>query len=385
MIIPQVFYSSRGTPLSAYHRIRDLIGRGHQVEVLTYAIGSPPPDLDIPIHRSWGPHFASKLKQGPSKVKIWFDALLFLNLIALLMRRRYDLLYAHEEGAFLAALVAPLYRIPLVYDLHSSLPLQIRDWNFSKRESVVQFFRWVEEFSLKRSRVAVAISPGVADAARSSVPGVKVVTIVNRFSLEREASAEDGRRVRSEFGLTDTDRVVLYTGSFVALQALDLLVEAVPSVVRRVPQARFLIVGGQAPEITALGALATRVGAREPIVFVPTRPQEEMPAFMAACDVLVSPRVQGINPPGKLFSYLNSGRPVVATRTLVHTQFLNDRCAILTPPTSEGIADGLVTALSDELRRNDVTRGAKEILQTEYSPAAREAAYDELLRLIATP
>ncbi len=78
-----------------------------------------------------------------------------------------------------------------------------------------------------------------------------------------------------------------------------------------------------------------------------SRPQSEMPLYMAAADVLVSPRVQGINPPGKLFSYLASGRPVVATNTLVHNQLLDEQCSILTAPNAQGIADGLVEALTN--------------------------------------
>jgi hypothetical protein len=38
-IVPQAFYAARGTPLSAYHRARELIARGHEVDILTYAVG----------------------------------------------------------------------------------------------------------------------------------------------------------------------------------------------------------------------------------------------------------------------------------------------------------------------------------------------------------
>jgi len=65
---------------------------------VTYAVGDPPPDADFPVHRSRGPHFARDLRQGPSAVKIWFDLLLLARLRGLLKARRYDLLYAHEEG-----------------------------------------------------------------------------------------------------------------------------------------------------------------------------------------------------------------------------------------------------------------------------------------------
>ncbi len=71
MIIPQVFYSTRGTPISAYHRIRELMNHGHEVDVLTYKPGGDPPDLPVRIYRSRGPHFTKYIKPGPSRLKIW--------------------------------------------------------------------------------------------------------------------------------------------------------------------------------------------------------------------------------------------------------------------------------------------------------------------------
>src|SRR5262245_19292095 len=139
-IIPQAFYTTRGTPLSAYHRAKELVARGHQVDILTYSVGDDPPDLPVRVYRSKGPHFSHSIEAGPSRLKIWFDFLLFVNLLWRLTRERYDLLYAHEEGAFLARLAAIVFRVPYVYDMHSSLPLQITDWKFSESRFVVRLF-----------------------------------------------------------------------------------------------------------------------------------------------------------------------------------------------------------------------------------------------------
>lgn len=133
---------------------------------------------------------------------------------------------------------------------------------------------------------------------------------------------------------------MLYTGSFVPLQALELLIEAAPRVLEREPRARFLIVGGKPDQIAHYRAQVDATGRADRIRLVETRPQAEMPAFMAACEALVSPRVRGINPPGKLFSYLNSGKPVVACDTLVHNQILDATCSILVPPSAEGWPTG---------------------------------------------
>src|SRR5207237_10041280 len=82
-------------------------------------------------------------------------------------------------------------------------------------------------------------------------------------------------------------------------------------------------------------------------IFAGQRPAEEIPAFLDAADVLVSPRSLGTNTPLKIYQYLRSGRAIVATRLLTHTQVLKDDVAILTEATAEGLARGLVAALAD--------------------------------------
>jgi glycosyltransferase involved in cell wall biosynthesis len=383
MIIPQVFYSTRGTPISAYHRIRELISYGHEVEVLTYKLGAKPPDLDIRIYRSHGPHFAKEIKPGPSRLKIWFDVLLFLNLIHRLMRRRYDALYAHEEGAFLARIVGTVFRTPYVYDMHSSLPRQIRDWDFSRKQWVVNLFSWIEKFCVRGARVVVAISPAVEQVALTVRPDAPVVVIVNHYEAPVASADFDGKAARARHGIDAQTKLVVYTGSFVALQALDMLIACAPIVRAQVPNVRFLLVGGTQQEIEQLKALAAKYNVSDCFIFEKMRPQSEMPGYMAAADVLVSPRVAGINPPGKLVSYLASERPVVATNTLVHTQILEPSCAILTDPTPQRFAEGVITGLTDPKRSAQVVLGARAFLQTYCSAEARRSAYMALANHLA--
>jgi len=382
-IIPQAFYSTRGTPLSAYHRARELEARGHEVDIVTYAIGGVPPALNARVYRSRGPHFSRYLPPGPSRLKIWFDLLLFINLLYRLARRRYDLLYAHEEGAFLARIAGAIFRVPYVYDMHSSLPLQITDWKFSRSRRVVNLFRWVEKVSVRGACAVVAISPAVERAAKEVAANVRSVVIVNHFEMGESGTTDQPGVIRERYGIPRENKLVLYAGSFVELQALDLLIDAAPLVAKRVRDVTFLLVGGSGPEIVKLREQAERLGVADRVILEESRPQQEIPAYLAAADVLVSPRVQGINPPGKLFSYLASGRPVVATNTLVHNQLLDEKCAILTPPNAAGLADGLVEALTDMERVDDVVREAQQFLREHCSPPARDAAYGGLFAAVA--
>ena len=377
-IVPQAFYAPRGTPLSAFHRARELVAQGHQVDILTYGIGEPPPRLDARVFRARGPHFCRTVRAGPSCRKIWLDVLLFMSLIGRLCRERYDALYAHEEAALLARIAGALFRVPYVYDMHSSLPLQITDWKFSSSRSVVALFRWVERVCVSGACAVVAISPAVARAARHAWPDALCIVLTNYFEPERQADGADREAVRARHGVRPQERLIVYTGSFVALQALDLLLEAFPQVLASVPDARLLLVGGAEPELSQLRALAERLGIGRRVILEPARPQAEIPGYLAAADALVSPRVQGINPPGKLLSYLSSGRPVVATDTLVHNQLLTADAAILTRPDAAGLADGLVRALTDTTLTVQLAEGSTRALARLCCKSAREAAYEEI-------
>ena len=376
-IVPQAFYAPRGTPLSAYHRARELLARGHEVDILTYGIGEPPPDLDIRLFRARGPHFCRTVRAGPSGRKIWLDVLLFASLIGRLCRQRYDALYAHEEAALFARIAGAIFRIPYVYDMHSSLPLQITDWKFSRRRWVVALFRLVERLSVSGACAVVAISPAVARAARRAWPDALCIVLTNYFEVA-ETKSGDREAIRARHRVGPEERLIVYTGSFVALQALDLLLEAAPRVLATVPQAKFLLIGGKDAEIAELAAVAARLGIADRVILERARPQAEIPAYLAAADALVSPRVQGINPPGKLLSYLASGRPVVATDTLVHNQLLTGECAILTRPDAAGFADGVVAALTDTALTAQVAEGSARALARLCCKATRDAAYDEI-------
>lgn len=382
MLVPQLFYSARGTPLSAYHRARDLIALGHEVEILTYGLGDPPPEGDLVVRRARGPHFGGSLRQGPSYLKIWFDVLFFIELLRLLRCERFDLLWGHEEGGFLGALAGRAFGVPLVYDMHSSLPLQIRDWGFSRSEHVVALFRAVERVILRSASASISIAPKLTRTALEVWPTARVVTVLNRFEIEETAGPDAGARLRGALAIAPGEKVVLYAGSFVALQALDLLLAAVPLVLREAPEARFVWVGGRPEEVAELARQAEALGIAPAMRILAHRPQSEMPTFLAAADVLVSPRVQGINPPGKLFTYLCSGRPIVATARPIHDQILDERCAILTPPDPPGLARGIVQALHDEARARAVVAGAEGLLRTEYHPDRRREAYAQVFRWV---
>jgi glycosyltransferase involved in cell wall biosynthesis len=145
------------------------------------------------------------------------------------------------------------------------------------------------------------------------------------------------------------------------------LFSAAKAVLATRPDARFVLAGGRPDQVAAARADAERAGLGAAVVFAGQRPAEEIPYFLDAADVLVSPRSTGTNTPLKIYQYLRSGRPIVATRLLTHTQVLTDDVAILTSATAEGFAAGILAAIADPDQARAVGSRARLLAETKYS------------------
>ncbi len=103
------------------------------------------------------------------------------------------------------------------------------------------------------------------------------------------------------------------------------------------------------------------------MIFTGELPADSIPSYLDAADVLVSPRSTGTNTPLKIYQYLRSGRAIVATRLLTHTQVLSDEVAILAEPTPDGFARGILRAVNDPAHAKSVGDAAKTLAETRYT------------------
>ncbi|MGE0451586.1 MAG: glycosyltransferase family 4 protein [Vicinamibacterales bacterium] len=368
MIAPEPFFEPRGTPFSEYHRIRALTALGHEVDLVTYPFGKDVAMPGLRVIRAGRPPFVHGVKIGPSLAKLPLDALLTLTAVRVACSRRYDAVHSHEEGGLIGIALAAVLRVPHLYDMHSSLPQQLTNFAFTGSAAVRWVFTLLERLMIRRSRVVIVICPALEDTVREVDPQASVVLIENApGSGEEQPTPEQVRSVRRQHGLEPNTPLVLYTGTFEAYQGLDLLFDAMAIVARRRPDARLLLAGGKPDQVARAEQQARAAGVGPAVIFAGERPSEEIPAYLDACSVLVSPRSRGTNTPLKIYQYLRSGKAIVATRLLTHTQVLDDSTAILTGATPSEFAEGILAALEDPVRAAAIGERARALANTKYS------------------
>jgi len=367
MVSPHPVYSPRGTPISVLNRCRALAELGHEVDLVTYPIGENVPVPGLKYMRARVPGIKT-VAVGLSWRKVPLDLAVFAKASwAIVMHRhRYQVLHTHEEAGILG-LLARAVRVPHVYDMGNELAVVARNYGLGDRHPITMLAARAERRIVRSSDVVIAHFPAIRSSVSAWAPAVPVEVVFN-VPLEPGPDAKVTSLFRSQWS-PDGRPVVLYTGTLERYQGLEELVEAMADPAVRAAKPRLVVVGGAHKQVEALRSRAETRGLSGSAIFTGTIPQDQVPSALGAADILVSPRSSGTNTPLKLFAYLKSGRPVLATRIASHTQVIDERTALLVDPGPKKLACGLAQLLGDEALRHRLSTNAL-VLAGQYSPAA---------------
>ena len=203
MMAPQPFFEPRGTPFSVLGRLRALSHLGHKVDLLTYHIGQ---DVTIPgvkIFRTPAVPFIREIRIGPSLIKLVLDSLLFLKAFVFLFKNNYDLIHTHEEAGFMGIFLSKVFRVPHLYDMHSSLPQQLSNFRFTKFRFFIRFFEWFERRVINSSNAVITICPALEEYVRKingHVPHVMIENVASELDSE-SVNEKDIQRIKKTYSL----------------------------------------------------------------------------------------------------------------------------------------------------------------------------------------
>ncbi len=358
LLSSQPWFEWRGSPIRVGFNLEALTAAGFTVDFVTLPVGTAREIPGVNVIRTANPLRISKVPIGPSLSKLFFDFLIMLRAFSLLRRRCYCMIHGIEDAGLVAWVAARSSAVPFVYEKHSD-PGSYRKGGL--RNLVMWCYAALERRVTRAAAAVIATGPGLEKQARAS--GARRVCCIPDIPSSLVTATPDGTRKARESMLGAAGgKLALYVGSFAVYQGVDLLFESIPQVVKEYPEARFAVIGGSPAEIAARRAQLERAQVADAVIFPGFVAPDELPDYLAAADVLLSPRLSGVNTPLKLLDYLKAGGVVVATDTPANRLILNADNAVITAVAPDAFAEGVLTAMRDDaLRRRLSGAGAKLI------------------------
>jgi len=360
LVAPHPFFQERGTPIAVKLIIDTLCEYGHKVDLLTYHEGSDIMADGLRLYRIPKPLFANNIPIGFSWKKVVADIYLSFYLVWLVIKNEYHVIHAVEESIFPAALLNKIARKKLIYDMDSSLADQLLE----KWESLYRYQKFLDGFegwAVRKAEIVIPVCKSLADKVRTYDPDKKIFVLEDIGFESNSDSKEDIRQKLNINGL-----IALYVGNLEHYQGIDLMLESIAKVNSRVPYS-VAVIGGKENDIFKYTEKTKVLGISDKIYFIGPRSLKDLPGYLSQADLLLSPRLKGKNTPMKLYSYLISGKPVLATKIESHTQVIDDTCSKLVNPDPESFANGFQELIENEDLRKKIGEAGKSLAKKNYS------------------
>lgn len=266
-----------------------------------------------------------------------------------------DLCYTRSA---LAACFASRLGMPTVFEIHQ--PLSSRTGNLlashlfgSSNLKVVSISHALTRFCEENYRITID----------------KILTKHDGVDIESFSSLPGREKAREELGLPQGKNIICYAGSLFRGRGIELLLSAS----RNLPEDSIvLIVGGHGKDLEAYKENALRMGCNR-VYFLGFIPNRRVPMYLVASNILVMPYEKGAEDatgrnignfmsPLKMFEYMASGRPIVASDLPVLREVLRDgeNSLLFKPGDEKGFLEAIKTCLEDKELATRIARKARE-------------------------
>ncbi len=280
------------------------------------------------------------------RIGFLFESLQFA-LKAAMYTRKYppDVLYSRDELPLLVASYAT--KLPAIWEVHTGA------WNF---------------FAKKMSQLAravIVISHGLKDFyVAKGVSAERIVVAHDAIDSEDFSRIELPENSRMRLGIPIDKKIALYVGRLDGWKGANVFCEAAQLLPKDILA---VVIGGEEQQVSLFKKKYPEV------LFLGYMPYRDLPSNQAAADVLVLPNSSKdqisvlFASPLKLFTYMASGKPIVASNLPSLKEVLPDAGAFFVPPDDpNALAGGIVQAVSNPQEGKKRAEQARELVK-EYS------------------
>ena len=236
------------------------------------------------IHRC--PMYVPAKPSGIKRMLLDFSFLAsaFFKLLQLATSKKIDTVFVVAPSfhfGLLGLIYKKLKKAKFVYHIQDMQIEAARDLQMIKSERAIKALFQVEKYILHSADTISSISPGMVHRIQEKAKA-PVALFPNWTDTELFYPIEDKANLKTEFGFTPTDKIILYSGAIGEKQGLEAIIEAAKNYLQR-PEIKFVICGS-GPYKKTLQALAVDLGLHN-VIFFPLQPFDKFNRFLNAADI----------------------------------------------------------------------------------------------------
>ena len=279
------------------------------------------------------------------------------------------MIHGIEEAGFLAAVLSRIFKTYCIFEKHS-------DHRSYKNKSILKnllltIYAGIEKLSVKLADAVICTGPGLEQQVQLMQTGTKAYNINDIPSSLNEPSFQNTEKIRNKLLHNATEVIITYVGSFAIYQGVDLLFSAIPPTVTQAPNARFIIIGGNDTEIAERKNELRLNNVIHNVTFLGKIPPDILPDYLAASDILLSPRGSGVNTPLKVLDYMKAGGAIIASDHPSNKLLLDDNTAVFAQAEARAFSDAIVSLIQDPDRRRSLGENCRHLYKKKlhlFSP-----------------
>jgi PEP-CTERM/exosortase A-associated glycosyltransferase len=306
------------------------------------------------------------------------------RLLELARTLRPDVIHAHSPvlDAVPAIRVGRKLGIPVVYEIRAFWEDAAVDHGTTREGSLrYKLTRALETWAVKNADAVTVICEGLRqDLAARGIASDKITVIPNAVDIDKFAvGGRPDPELKMKLGL-GTSRVLGFIGSFYAYEGLDLLLDALPAILKQMPDVKILLVGG-GPQEHALKQQVMMLDVKERVIFTGRVPHADVNRYYDLIDVLVYARhpmrLTELVTPLKPLEAMAQGRLMVASDVGGHKELIEDgqTGVLFRAGEADDLAAKVVDLLKNEAGWEAMKRNGRAFVESERNWTASVARY----------
>ncbi len=269
---------------------------------------------------------------------------------------------------YIGVKTAEKYKVPFVLEWNGSEIWVSKNWD-NLRFKYRDIAEKIERLNLEKSDLIVCVSKELKESLiASGIPGNKILVNFNGVDVNKFNPSIKGERIREKCGL-DNKIVVGFCGSFAKFHGAEVLAETFGNILKHHENYRNkvkMLMIGEGNTLDNVKRILKRKGVMDHAVCAGSVPADDVPEYLAACDILVAPHIPNedgsefFGSPTKLFEYMAMGKAISASKLNQIGEILHDdqNALLFTAGDVEEMEKSIVTLIEDDVLRTRLGKQA---------------------------